>query len=190
MDEALAAAGVERERFLVQRMVEGGVELLVGVATDPVFGPVLACGAGGTQAELLGDVSVRVCPLGPDDAGEMIRSLAIFPLLTGFRGGAQADLDALGELLLRVSAMVDSPPRDRRARPQPGDRRRRRRAGGRRQDQGQGGRAGAALAAHLDLTARAVHQAPGVVAPNQMPGTGKAESIGGYCLRWIDRRAN
>ena len=108
MGEALSAAGVEPEAFIVQSMVEDGVELLVGVVTDPLFGPVLACGAGGTQAELLKDVAVRVCPLGPDDGGEMIRSLAIFPLLTGFRGGPKVDLDALEGLLLRLSAMVDA----------------------------------------------------------------------------------
>ena len=50
-------------------MVDDGAELLVGVASDPVFGPVVACGAGGTQAELLGDVAVRVCPLTEADAG-------------------------------------------------------------------------------------------------------------------------
>ena len=63
MDEAIAAPGRERESFIVQAMVEGGVELLVGVVDDPTFGPVLACGAGGTQAELLKDVAVRICPI-------------------------------------------------------------------------------------------------------------------------------
>lgn len=108
MDEALAAAGVERSGFLVQSMVEGGVELLVGIANDPAFGQVLACGAGGTLAELRRDVAVRICPIAADEAGEMIRSLAIYPLLTGFRGEPPIDLAAIEELLLRVSAMVDS----------------------------------------------------------------------------------
>ena len=58
-------------------MVEGGVELLVGVVHDPVFGPVVACGAGGTAAELLKDVAVRVCPLAGGDAAAMVGSLAI-----------------------------------------------------------------------------------------------------------------
>jgi acetyl coenzyme A synthetase (ADP forming)-like protein len=108
MDEALANAGIERESFLVQAMADGGVELLVGIAGDPSFGPVLACGAGGTRAELHPDVAVRICPVSAGEAGEMIRSLAIFPLLTGFRGQPAADLAALEELLLRVSAMVDA----------------------------------------------------------------------------------
>jgi acetate---CoA ligase (ADP-forming) len=108
MDARLAGAGIERASFLVQRMVAGGVELLVGVASDPVFGPVVACGAGGTAVELLGDVSVRVCPLGGEDGEAMVRSLAIFPMLTGFRGQAPVDLGALVRLVLRVGALADS----------------------------------------------------------------------------------
>ena len=108
MDEALEGAGIERRSFIVQSMVETGTELLVGVVSDPVFGPVVACGAGGTQAELLKDVAVRICPLTAREADEMIRSLAIYPLLTGFRGAAAADLDSLRDLLLRVGAMVDA----------------------------------------------------------------------------------
>jgi acetyl coenzyme A synthetase (ADP forming)-like protein len=108
MDAALAEAGLERSSFLVQRMVEEGVELLVGVASDPVFGPVVACGAGGTAVELLGDVSVRVCPLSVTDGEEMVRSLAILPMLTGFRGQPPADLESLAELVLRVGSLADS----------------------------------------------------------------------------------
>lgn len=108
IDAALARAGVERESFLVQRMVEGGVELLVGVATDPVFGPVVACGAGGTAVELLGDVAVRVCPLNVADPGEMLGSLAIRPMLSGFRGAEPVDLGALEALVLRVSALAEA----------------------------------------------------------------------------------
>jgi acetate---CoA ligase (ADP-forming) len=108
MDGAVARAGPRRETFIVQAMVEGGVELLVGVVDDPTFGPVLACGAGGTQAELLKDVAVRICPITRDDARRMLRSLATFPLLTGFRGSPEVDLDVLQELLLRVSTMVEA----------------------------------------------------------------------------------
>ncbi len=110
MAEALAGAGLEVDQFIVQRMIEGGVELLVGVVADPVFGQVLACGAGGTQAELLKDVAVRVCPLSPVEAKEMIRSLAIFPALEGYRGAPAADLGALEDLLLRLAAMVNAHP--------------------------------------------------------------------------------
>ena len=108
MDRAITKAGAEREAFVVQAMVEGGVELLVGVVDDATFGPVLACGAGGTQAELLRDVAIRICPITRDEARKMLRSLGTFPLLTGFRGAPAADLEAIEELLLRVSAMVDA----------------------------------------------------------------------------------
>jgi acetyl coenzyme A synthetase (ADP forming)-like protein len=108
MESALAARDLAPEGFLVQRMVEGGTELLVGVATDPVFGPVVACGAGGTAVELLGDVALRVCPLTRADAAQMIHSLATFPLLTGFRGAEPADLASLEDLVLRVAALADT----------------------------------------------------------------------------------
>jgi acetate---CoA ligase (ADP-forming) len=108
MDAALACAGQPRERFVVQRMVEPGVEMLVGVVTDAVFGPVVACGAGGVQTEIMRDVAVRLTPLVLGEAREMLRSLAIFPLLTGYRGSAPADLPSLEQLLLHVSALVDT----------------------------------------------------------------------------------
>ncbi|MGA8217661.1 MAG: acetate--CoA ligase family protein, partial [Solirubrobacterales bacterium] len=108
MDGAVSDAGAKRESFIVQEMVGQGAELLIGVADDPTFGPVLACGAGGTRAELLRDVSIRITPITRTDAGQMIRSLATFPLLTGFRGAPHADLDAIEDQLLGVSAMVEA----------------------------------------------------------------------------------
>jgi acyl-CoA synthetase (NDP forming) len=108
IDESLCRAGVRRDQFLVQAMEEGGVEMLVGVVGDAVFGPVIACGAGGVEAELINDVSVRLSPLTELDAHEMLRSLATFPLLTGYRGAPEVDLDSLIQLLLRTSAMVDT----------------------------------------------------------------------------------
>jgi acetate---CoA ligase (ADP-forming) len=108
IDAALGSAGRAREAFLVQKMIESGVEMLIGVVGDPVFGPVVACGAGGVQAELLKDVAVRLTPLSDHDPGEMVRSLRTFPLLTGYRGAPEADLNALEDLLLRVSALVES----------------------------------------------------------------------------------
>jgi acetyl coenzyme A synthetase (ADP forming)-like protein len=110
MAAAVAAAGHEVERFLVQRMVADGVELLAGVVNDASFGPVVACGAGGTAVELLKDVAVRITPLTDRDAAEMVRSLATFPLLDGYRGAPKADVAALEDLLLRVSALVEAHP--------------------------------------------------------------------------------
>jgi len=96
--------------FVVQKMAQRGVEMLVGVVHDPQFGPVVACGAGGVQVELLKDVSVRLTPLSKEDASEMIRELKTYPLLTGFRGSVPCDVAALEDGLLRVGAMVEDLP--------------------------------------------------------------------------------
>jgi acyl-CoA synthetase (NDP forming) len=108
MRQAFAAAGHPVHGFAVQRMAPAGVEMLVGVVHDRLFGPVVACAAGGTQAELLHDVAVRITPLTDVDATEMIRSLRTFPLLDGYRGAARSDVAALEDVLLRVSAMVEA----------------------------------------------------------------------------------
>jgi acetate---CoA ligase (ADP-forming) len=107
IDAALATHRVDRDGFQVETMVGGGVELLVGIATDPVFGPVLACGAGGTAAELRHDLAVRVCPLTAGDPEAMLSSLGISPLLRGYRGSEPADLEALEALLLAVGAIAE-----------------------------------------------------------------------------------
>ena len=110
MAAAVAAEGFTVDGFLVQPMVGGGVEMLVGVVHDASFGPVIACGAGGTTAELLKDVTVRITPLTDLDAAEMVRSLQTFPLLEGYRGAPKADVAALEDLLLRISALVEAHP--------------------------------------------------------------------------------
>jgi len=107
---ALAAAGQPPEAFLVQRMVSGVAELLVGVVHDATFGPVVAVGAGGTSAELLGDVTVRLAPLTDRDAAEALRELKTFPLLDGWRGTPKADQAALQDLLLRVGMLAGNHP--------------------------------------------------------------------------------
>jgi acyl-CoA synthetase (NDP forming) len=105
-----AAAGIEVTGFLVQRMVPKGVEMIVGVVQDPVFGPVVACGAGGVAVELMKDVSVRLAPLSEADAERMLSGLVSFPLLEGYRGGSRVDMAALKGLLLQVSALADDLP--------------------------------------------------------------------------------
>jgi acetyl coenzyme A synthetase (ADP forming)-like protein len=109
MRDELEAAGHELTGFLVQRLLKAPVaELLIGVTHDPTFGPLLVCGAGGTTAELLKDVSVRLTPIDGRDATEMLRSLRTFPLLDGYRGAAKADVAALEDVLLRLSALVEA----------------------------------------------------------------------------------
>jgi acyl-CoA synthetase (NDP forming) len=105
-----AAAGHAIEGFVVQPMAPPGVEMLVGVVHDRLFGPVVACAIGGTQVELLKDVSVRITPLTDVDAAQMVRALATFPLLDGYRGAARLDVAALEDVLLRVSALVEALP--------------------------------------------------------------------------------
>ena len=110
MLERLKSIDKTPAEFVLQPMVTGGVEMLVGVVHDAQFGPVVACGAGGTQVELFKDVSIRLTPLANEDASEMIRELKSYPLLSGFRGKPVCDVAALEDGLLRLSAMVDDIP--------------------------------------------------------------------------------
>lgn len=91
---------------LVQRMANGGVEMLIGAVTDSVYGPVLACGMGGTLAELLADRQLRLHPITDLDAASMVDELRGAPVLRGYRGAAPADEAALRESLLRLSALM------------------------------------------------------------------------------------
>jgi acetate---CoA ligase (ADP-forming) len=108
IEAAVGRAGHRLEGLVVQPMAPEGVELIVGVVNDRSFGPVLACGAGGTTAELIKDVAVRITPVSEPDVYEMVRSLRTFPLLDGYRGAPKCDLDAIADILLRVSAMVEA----------------------------------------------------------------------------------
>jgi acetyl coenzyme A synthetase (ADP forming)-like protein len=95
---------------IVQQMVRGGVEMLVGAVVDPVFGPVVACGSGGVLVDLLRDSAFRLHPLTDRDATEMIDGLRSAALLRGYRGHPPADERALADVVLRVSALVDIAP--------------------------------------------------------------------------------
>jgi acyl-CoA synthetase (NDP forming) len=110
MREQLERHGYQPSGFIMQQMAPQGTEMIVGVVHDPQFGPVVACGAGGTLVELLRDVSVRLTPLASADAHEMVSELRSFPLLTGYRGSAPRDVAALEDIILRVSAMVEALP--------------------------------------------------------------------------------
>jgi acetyl coenzyme A synthetase (ADP forming)-like protein len=95
---------------LVQPMLSGGVELMVGVTQDPSFGPLIAFGLGGIHVEILQDVCFRVTPITDLDAKEMIRSIRGYRLLEGYRGHAPADIPAIEDLLLRVARLVEEVP--------------------------------------------------------------------------------
>jgi acyl-CoA synthetase (NDP forming) len=95
---------------LVQPMIAGGVETMIGVAEDPLFGPLVAFGLGGIHVEVLADVRFRIAPLTDRDADDLLRGIRGVRLLEGYRGHPPADLEALRELLLRVSRMaIDVP---------------------------------------------------------------------------------
>jgi acyl-CoA synthetase (NDP forming) len=104
-----AAAGAPDARIdgvLVAPMVKDGTETIIGVTSDPVFGPVVMFGIGGIFAEVYRDVAFRLAPFGPDEADSMIREIRGFPLLDGARGRPKADVAALREALVRVSAFA------------------------------------------------------------------------------------
>jgi acyl-CoA synthetase (NDP forming) len=95
---------------LVQPMISGVVELMVGVTQDPSFGPLLGFGLGGIHVEILKDICFRVTPITDRDAGEMVRSIKGYRLLEGYRGHPSADIAAIEDLLLRVARLVEEVP--------------------------------------------------------------------------------
>jgi acyl-CoA synthetase (NDP forming) len=110
-DEVLANARAYKrdaviEGVLVQEMVRGGVETILGITNDPLFGPAVMFGLGGIFAEVLKDVSFRLAPVTPAVAREMIEEIAGYPVLAGARGKARADVDALADAIARLSALA------------------------------------------------------------------------------------
>jgi len=89
--------------MLVQEMLSEGLEVIVGVTMDPVFGPTVMFGLGGIFVEVLKDVSFRVAPLSRGDAMEMIKEIKGYQVLKGVRGRKPADLEALADVLIKVS---------------------------------------------------------------------------------------
>ncbi len=106
----LAAIGGDDAHVLVQAMVTGGVETMMGMVADRTFGPVVAFGLGGVHVEVLKDVRIRLAPLTDRDVDDLIHGIKGFPLLQGFRGHPAADLDALRDVLLRLSRLADDVP--------------------------------------------------------------------------------
>jgi acyl-CoA synthetase (NDP forming) len=98
-----AAPGFTFEGFLVQAMVKGGVELVVGVKRDPQCGPVVLVGLGGVLVEVLRDTALALAPVGKTEARRMLERLKGFKLLQGYRGAPAADLDAVCEAIARIS---------------------------------------------------------------------------------------
>ena len=108
--ERMQRIGVPLDGILLQREIRGGIEALVGVTTDPTFGPLVVCGLGGVLVELLRDVSFRLSPVTDVDAAEMLTKLRASQLLDGYRGSPPGDRDALIAVITRISAVVELMP--------------------------------------------------------------------------------
>src|SRR5262249_58239750 len=107
MDRAKKAAPSARiEGVLVAKQLQGGVECILGIHRDPVFGPIAMFGLGGIFVEVMKDVVFRRCPFGADVAEPLIHSLKGAPLLLGARGRPKADIKALTQMLARLSAFA------------------------------------------------------------------------------------
>jgi acetyltransferase len=101
-------AAVDREgRVLVQPMVEGGLEMILGARRDPSFGTVVLVGLGGIFVEVLKDVSMRVVPFQTGQLDEMIRDLSAYPLLTGAREQSKRDIPAIQDGLLALARLME-----------------------------------------------------------------------------------
>ncbi len=112
LEGLLAQEGPEAcaEGILVQRMLEGGRETIVGMTWEPRFGPIVMVGLGGVYVEVLKDVAFRVQPVSSEDAREMIASLRGYRILEGVRGEPGVDLDLLAEVVERTSQLVGDHP--------------------------------------------------------------------------------
>jgi acetyl-CoA synthetase (ADP-forming) len=106
-DELMKIPSEAEKKISVQKMAKEPItELIIGMTTDPQFGPALMFGIGGILVELLEDVSFRIAPITEYDAKEMIHEIKGFPLLDGFRGKPKADIDAIVDVLMKISEFV------------------------------------------------------------------------------------
>lgn len=104
--ERVTSVVAHNDGVLIQEMISGGHEVIVGMAQDPNFGPMLVFGLGGVYVELLRDVSFRLCPITDVDAREMIAETASHRLLEGYRNNPEGDVEELEQALQRISALI------------------------------------------------------------------------------------
>ena len=88
---------------LIQEMVPAGTEIIVGIKNDRQYGPMLLCGLGGVFVEVFKDVALAPCPVSKCEAMDMLKSLKAYKLLNGYRGSAPCDVDALCDLMVKLS---------------------------------------------------------------------------------------
>ncbi len=101
---------MDANRYLVQKMVPRGQEIIVGGRFDNEFGPVVVCGLGGIYVEIMADRSIRVAPVDDETAGMMIDELKGLAILKGARGRKPADIRALKDVIVRVSNLLAENP--------------------------------------------------------------------------------
>jgi len=106
-DDLMKIEAKSEKKISVQKMADEPItELIIGMTTDPQFGPALMFGIGGILVELLEDVSFRIAPITEFDAKEMIHEIKGFPILDGYRGKPKADIDAIVDTLMKISDLV------------------------------------------------------------------------------------
>jgi len=110
LEERMRAAGTKLDALLLQREIGAGLDVMVGMTSDPLFGPLVVCAFGGVQVELLKDASFRLPPVTDVDAEEMIDRLRLAPLIAGYRGQPAGDRKALVDVIRRVSALSEIAP--------------------------------------------------------------------------------
>jgi len=94
------------EGFLIERMVDKGVEVIVGGIRDAQFGPAVMFGIGGVIVELLKDVSFRLAPVTKEECLAMMEEIKAYPLLAGYRGAEPADLDAIADVIIKIGNIM------------------------------------------------------------------------------------
>ena len=105
-----AAPQAAIEGISVQRLAAAGTEVIIGMTTDAQFGPVMMFGLGGIFVEVLKDVAFRIVPLEPRDAKQIVREIRGYAVLEGVRGQPAADVGALEQMILQLSAFVSERP--------------------------------------------------------------------------------
>ena len=105
-----AAPTAKIDGVSVQPMAKPGTEVIIGLTTDPQFGPVMMFGLGGIMVEVLKDVAFRIVPLEPRDAAQIVREIRGFPVLEGVRGQPPSDIAALERMILQVSRFAEQHP--------------------------------------------------------------------------------
>jgi hypothetical protein len=99
----------DRAELLVQPMVSG-IEIAIGIVRDPGLGPLVMVGAGGTATDLWQDRRLLMAPVSRSDAGRALRSLRIWPLLSGYRGQESGDIEGLLDLVVSVGLLAREVP--------------------------------------------------------------------------------